>query len=60
MASQIKSVSEEIMSYQMLTSDHRNTEISVPSLNLVDVDEFFNSLIIKSFFQKMAIQDLHS
>lgn len=33
MASQIRSVSEEIMSYQMLPSNHRDTEISVHSLN---------------------------
>lgn len=60
MTSQIRLVSEEIMSYHTVTSDQGNTEIFTHSLTWSDVNELFKSLIIESFFRNMAIQDLCS
>lgn len=50
--SQIRSVSEGIMSYQMLPSSPRNTEISVHSLNLVRFGGVFQLIDCQIIFPK--------
>lgn len=60
LAPQVKSFSKGMVRHQRLPSTHRSPEISVHSLKLGHIwRSFSNSLIVKSFFQRMATQNLN-